>query len=113
MEANMNLSFSQILELLKNLPGEQKIKISRELEKETIGSKLTELLTASPISLWRDTLENDFEASIFPKYSEIAQIKKEMYEAGAIYASMTDSGSTVFGVFANAIKHPAWKLFKL
>lgn len=46
MEANMNLSFSQILELVKNLPGEQKIKISRELEKETIGSKLTELLSA-------------------------------------------------------------------
>lgn len=46
MEANMNLSFSQILELVRNLPGEQKIKISRELEKETIGSKLTELLTA-------------------------------------------------------------------
>lgn len=46
MEANMNLSFSQILELVKNLPSEQKIKISRELEKETIESKLTELLSA-------------------------------------------------------------------
>ncbi|MEM6737342.1 MAG: hypothetical protein AAF620_14865 [Bacteroidota bacterium] len=46
MEANMNLSFSQILELVKNLPGEQKIKISQEIEKETISSKLTELLTA-------------------------------------------------------------------
>ena len=46
MEANMNLSFSQILELVKNLPIEQKIKISRELEKETIESKLTELLSA-------------------------------------------------------------------
>jgi hypothetical protein len=46
MEAKMNLSFSQILELVRNLPGEQKIKISQELEKEIIGSKLTELLTA-------------------------------------------------------------------
>ncbi|RED94611.1 hypothetical protein C7460_1206 [Marinoscillum furvescens DSM 4134] len=46
MEANMNLSFSQILELVRNLPGEQKIKISQELERETISSKLTELLTA-------------------------------------------------------------------
>ncbi|WP_394340433.1 type II toxin-antitoxin system VapB15 family antitoxin [Marinoscillum furvescens] len=42
----MNLSFSQILELVRNLPGEQKIKISQELERETISSKLTELLTA-------------------------------------------------------------------
>ncbi len=45
MEANIKLTFSQILELVRNLPGEQKIKISRELEKETIESKLTELLT--------------------------------------------------------------------
>ncbi len=41
MEANMKLSFPQILELVRNLPGEQKIKISQELEKETIGAKLT------------------------------------------------------------------------
>ncbi len=46
MDANVNLSFSQVLELVKNLPVEQKIEISRELEKETIGSKLTELLSA-------------------------------------------------------------------
>lgn len=46
MQANAKLSFSQILELVKNLPGEQKIEISRELEKEAIGSKLTELLAA-------------------------------------------------------------------
>lgn len=46
MEANLKLSFSQILELVRNLSSEQKIKISQELEKETIGSKLTELLTA-------------------------------------------------------------------
>ena len=46
MEASMNLSFSQILKLVKSLPGEQKIELSKELEQETIGSKLTELLTA-------------------------------------------------------------------
>jgi hypothetical protein len=46
MDANIKLSFSQILELVRNLPGEQKIKLSKELEKEAIESKLTELLTS-------------------------------------------------------------------
>ena len=46
MEANIKLSFPQLLELVKKLPGEQKIKLSKELEKETIQSKLIELLTS-------------------------------------------------------------------
>lgn len=46
MEANIELSFPQLLELVKKLPSEQKLKLSKELEKETIQSKLTELLTS-------------------------------------------------------------------
>jgi len=46
MDTGIKLSFSQILELVRSLPGEQKIKLSKELEKETIESKLTELLTS-------------------------------------------------------------------
>jgi hypothetical protein len=46
MDANIKLSFPQLLELVKKLPGEQKLKLSKELEKETIQSKLTELLTS-------------------------------------------------------------------
>ncbi len=70
MEANMNLSFSQILELVKNLPGEQKIKISRELEKETIGSKLTELLTA----FRTDKLSMDEITS------EVEKVRQDLYD---------------------------------
>lgn len=70
MEANMNLSFSQILELVRNLPGEQKIKISRELEKETIGSKLTELLTA---------FRTD-KLSMNEITSEVEQVRQDLYE---------------------------------
>ena len=44
---------------------------------------------------------NDFEASVFPKYPIIADIKKRLLDAGAFYASMTGSGSTVFGLFKN------------
>ena len=44
---------------------------------------------------------NDFEESVFPKYPVIADIKKRLLDAGAFYASMTGSGSTVFGLFKN------------
>lgn len=43
---NISLNFNQILELVKQLPPKQKIKLSKELEKETIDSKLTEILEA-------------------------------------------------------------------
>ncbi|MEP0365537.1 MAG: hypothetical protein ABJN36_08645 [Cyclobacteriaceae bacterium] len=70
MEANMDLTFSQILELVRNLPGEQKIKISRELEKETIGSKLTELLTA---------FRTD-KLSLNEITSEVEQVRQDLYD---------------------------------
>lgn len=65
---------------------------------------LTELL-ARPIELWRDTVVNDFEPSVFSKYPEIAAIKDRMYDLGAVYASMSGSGSCVFGIFNNAVEH--------
>ena len=48
-----------------------------------------------------DTFTNDFEATVFPKHPIIADIKKRLLDAGAFYASMTGSGSTVFGFFKN------------
>lgn len=52
-----------------------------------------------PIETWKNLLTNDFETSIFPKYPEIASIKEKLYELGALYAAMTGSGSSVYGVF--------------
>lgn len=52
-----------------------------------------------PIGEWRDLLVNDFENSVAPSHPEIVAVKNEMYMKGAIYASMTGSGSTVFGIF--------------
>lgn len=52
-----------------------------------------------PIREWREKLINDFEASVFPQYPVIGEIKEELYRLGAVYASMSGSGSSVFGIF--------------
>ena len=56
-----------------------------------------------PIHTWKDTLHNDFETPVFAKYPEIKKAKEQLYNDGAIYASMSGSGSTVFGIFGNAV----------
>lgn len=53
----------------------------------------------SPVKDWRDKLVNDFEPSIFKKYPEVSVLKENLYAAGALYASMSGSGSAVFGIF--------------
>lgn len=52
-----------------------------------------------PVEQWRDLVVNDFEKSVFPRHPEIASLKAQMYADGALYASMTGSGSAVFGIF--------------
>jgi 4-diphosphocytidyl-2-C-methyl-D-erythritol kinase len=52
-----------------------------------------------PIETWKTELKNDFEVPVFNKYPEIKSIKETLYNNGAIYAAMSGSGSTVFGIF--------------
>ncbi len=56
-------------------------------------------LIERPIGEWKDLIKNDFETSIFSKYPQIELIKNKLYDQGAIYASMSGSGSSVFGFF--------------
>lgn len=65
---------------------------------------LPELL-AQPLETWKDTIINDFERSVFSKYPEIAAIKDSMYDIGAVYASMSGSGSSVFGIFDEPVEN--------
>jgi 4-diphosphocytidyl-2-C-methyl-D-erythritol kinase len=53
-----------------------------------------------PIETWKDDLKNDFEKTTFSQYPVIEKIKNDLYNAGALYASMSGSGSTVFGIFS-------------
>ncbi|MTI31814.1 4-(cytidine 5'-diphospho)-2-C-methyl-D-erythritol kinase [Xanthovirga aplysinae] len=52
---------------------------------------------------WKGKLKNDFEDSIFPIHPEIAVIKEQLYQLGAVYASMTGSGATVYGIFEEEV----------
>lgn len=56
-----------------------------------------------PIHEWKQQLVNDFEKPVFNAYPEIAQIQSNLYNAGAHYAALTGSGSTVFGIFNKEI----------
>ena len=53
----------------------------------------------SSIDTWRNKIENNFEKPIFEKFPELQKIKEKLYNQGAIYASMSGSGSSVFGLF--------------
>ncbi|MBL7941729.1 MAG: 4-(cytidine 5'-diphospho)-2-C-methyl-D-erythritol kinase [Flavobacteriales bacterium] len=56
----------------------------------------------SDITQWRDRVVNDFESPVFKAWPAIGRLKEQMYEMGAVYASMSGSGSAVFGIFENA-----------
>ena len=56
-------------------------------------------IVKNPLSEWKKFMKNDFETSVFKKYPEICKIKEQLYDLGADYASMSGSGSSVFGFF--------------
>jgi 4-diphosphocytidyl-2-C-methyl-D-erythritol kinase len=60
--------------------------------------RLPEIIRLPP-GEWKDRMVNDFEEGIFARYPAIGEIKKALYNRGAIYASMSGSGSSVFGIF--------------
>ncbi|HTB27011.1 MAG TPA: 4-(cytidine 5'-diphospho)-2-C-methyl-D-erythritol kinase [Puia sp.] len=52
-----------------------------------------------PVQNWLNTIRNDFELPVFEVYPTLRKIKEKLYMSGAIYAAMTGSGSTIFGIF--------------
>ena len=71
---------------------------STELVKSDITSDLKTVLEL-PIYEWKDNLVNDFEATVFKAHSELAAIKQSLYDSGAVYASMSGSGSALFALY--------------
>lgn len=54
---------------------------------------------ALPVEQWEGCLVNDFEMTVFDKYPELAAIKRSLYDSGAVYASMSGSGSALFAIY--------------
>ena len=52
-----------------------------------------------PVEQWKDLLVNDFETTVFARYPQLAEAKQRLYEEGAIYASMSGSGSALFAIY--------------
>lgn len=59
---------------------------------------LTHIATL-PAEEWKGAMKNDFEKSVFAKHPSCKAIKEKLYSMGAVYASMSGSGSSFFGIF--------------
>ncbi len=63
-----------------------------------------ERVVSLPLETWKERLVNDFEEPVFKAHPSIKNIKGELYKAGAIYASLTGTGGSVYGIFNKKIK---------
>lgn len=62
-----------------------------------------------PIESWQASVKNDFERSVFAAHPVIGEYKRRLMESGAIYASMSGSGSTVYGIFSTEQGARQWQ----
>jgi len=60
-------------------------------------------ILANPMGQWKDTLVNDFEAVVFTQYPQLQSIKEKLYDNGAAYASLSGSGSSLYGLFKDTM----------
>lgn len=72
--------------------------IEARIPEYSLRSKINE-----PIDTWKDWMVNDFESTVFRQYPEIREIKETLYNAGALYASMSGSGSACYGLYRSRV----------
>ena len=96
-EMYVNLSTYQIVVVNPKIHISTSLAFSQTIP--TIPSRSIREIIQLPIHKWNGLLVNDFEKPIFHFFPQIAEIKKELYKQGALYASLSGSGSSVFGIF--------------
>jgi len=67
-------------------------------------AELSNIISNKPVEQWRHLVKNDFEATVFDAYPRIREIKEALYKNGALYASMSGSGSAVYAIFSNPMQ---------
>ena len=75
--------------------------VSSAIESSADSAGLADLKTVLelPVTEWKNNLVNDFEATVFKAHPELAAIKQSLYDSGAVYASMSGSGSALFALY--------------
>lgn len=94
---NIDLSSFKIILVNPSIHINTSVAFSETIPKQRIKSVREIIL--QPIKTWKRELINDFEISVFKNYPEIKKIKETLYDQGALYASLSGSGSTVYGLF--------------
>jgi len=94
---NIDLTNYKILIVNPGIQVETKWAFSKIIPQQPVIS-IKEIIKL-PIGKWKDNLQNNFEIPVFAEYPEIEKIKNKLYKSGATYASMSGSGSTVYGIF--------------
>lgn len=94
----VDLSKYTILTVFPNIHSNTQLAYSRVVPKKP-NHELLKVIQELRIDDWKENLVNDFETSVFYHFPEIKKLKDELYEYGAIYASLSGSGSAVYGIF--------------
>tara|TARA_B100000131_G_C18096601_1_gene604291 strand:- start:907 stop:1656 length:750 start_codon:yes stop_codon:yes gene_type:complete len=95
---DLDLSLYEIRLSMPNIHVSTENAYSKIIANEKENTLYSDIFT--PISVWKKSIKNDFESSIFRRYPEIRDIKKDFYQKGAVYSSMTGTGSAVYGIFS-------------
>ncbi len=95
----LNLDFSGYKILLIHPGIHVATSVAYSIVQSSVPKISVKTIIQQPIETWKENLINDFEIPIFKIYPELKKIKKNLYNAGAIYASMSGSGSAMFGIF--------------
>jgi 4-diphosphocytidyl-2-C-methyl-D-erythritol kinase len=97
-DCTCDLSKYAILVIYPNIHSNTK-EAFQGLQPKPASFDLKTIIETYPIEQWKNYVHNDFEVTIFKKYPEIERLKNKLYQCGAIYASLSGSGSAIYGIF--------------
>lgn len=95
---NLSLKGYYLLLVVPNIPISTKFAYQGVSPKRSTHS-LKQNVEDLPVESWKNHIKNDFEEHIFSHYPELEMIKEQLYDAGALYASLSGSGSSIYGIF--------------